>query len=72
MRKRVGIREVAAAAGVSVTTVSHVLNETPRARVGEATRVRVRDAAAAGPVMGIAAGLPKGPRTSYSDISSTI
>lgn len=47
MRKRVGIREVAAAAGVSVTTVSHVLNETPRARVGEATRVRVRDAAAA-------------------------
>lgn len=39
--KRVGIREVAAAAGVSVTTVSHVLNETPNAQVRKETRERV-------------------------------
>lgn len=43
--KSVGIREVAEMAGVSVTTVSHVLNETPHTRVAEETRVRVRDAA---------------------------
>jgi LacI family transcriptional regulator len=37
----VGIREVAAAAGVSVTTVSHVLNDTPHAQVRAETRERV-------------------------------
>jgi LacI family transcriptional regulator len=44
-RKRAGIRDVATAAGVSVTTVSHVLNEVAGARVAEATRRRVRTAA---------------------------
>lgn len=39
--KRVGIREVAAAAGVSVTTVSHVLNDTPNTQVRAETRERV-------------------------------
>jgi LacI family transcriptional regulator len=39
--KRVGIREVAAAAGVSVTTVSHVLNDTPNTQVRAETRDRV-------------------------------
>ena len=43
--KSVGIRDVAAAAGVSVTTVSHVLNNTVYARVGAETRERVREAA---------------------------
>ena len=43
--KRVGIREVAAAAGVSVTTVSHVLNETPHAQVRDETRARVIETA---------------------------
>lgn len=42
---RVTIREVAAAAGVSVTTVSHVLNDAPGARVAEATRTRVKEVA---------------------------
>lgn len=41
----VGIRDVAELAGVSVTTVSHVLNDTPQMRVAEETRVRVREAA---------------------------
>lgn len=45
-RKQVGIRDVAAAAGVSVTTVSHVLNDTPHTRTSEETRARVRAAAA--------------------------
>ena len=43
--KSVGIRDVAKLAGVSVTTVSHVLNDTPQMRVAEETRVRVREAA---------------------------
>ena len=43
--KSVGIRDVAEKAGVSVTTVSHVLNDTPHTRVAEETRERVRDAA---------------------------
>ncbi|MFA4926973.1 MAG: LacI family DNA-binding transcriptional regulator [Patulibacter sp.] len=41
--KRVGIREVAAAAGVSVTTVSHALNG--KGRLPESTRDAVRDVA---------------------------
>ena len=41
----VGIREVAEAAGVSVTTVSHVLNSVPGARVSDDTRRRVQAAA---------------------------
>ncbi len=45
-RAQVGIRDVAAAAGVSVTTVSHVLNETPHTRTSEVTKARVRAAAA--------------------------
>ena len=44
-RKTVGIRDVAAAAGVSVTTVSHVLNDTPPAPASDETRKKVRDAA---------------------------
>jgi len=43
---RVGIRQVAAEAGVSMTTVSHVLNRVPHAQVREETRQRVLDAAA--------------------------
>jgi LacI family transcriptional regulator len=43
--KSVGIKDVAAAAGVSVTTVSHVLNDVAYARVGAATRERVQEAA---------------------------
>lgn len=38
--QRIGIKEVASAAGVSVTTVSHALNG--KGRLPEATRVRVR------------------------------
>jgi LacI family transcriptional regulator len=39
--RRVTIRDVAAAAGVSITTVSHVLNDATAARVAPATRTRV-------------------------------
>ncbi|MCO1339703.1 LacI family transcriptional regulator [Kocuria polaris] len=41
----VGIKDVAAAAGVSVTTVSHVLNDVAYARVKPGTRERVQEAA---------------------------
>ncbi|MFW0771870.1 LacI family DNA-binding transcriptional regulator [Paenarthrobacter nitroguajacolicus] len=44
-KRSVGIKDVAAAAGVSVTTVSHVLNEVAYARVGTETRERVHEAA---------------------------
>lgn len=40
-----GIRDVAARAGVSQTTVSHVLNKTPHTRVSDDTAERVRAAA---------------------------
>jgi LacI family transcriptional regulator len=43
--KTSGIRDVAARAGVSQTTVSHVLNATPHTRVSEETAARVRAAA---------------------------
>jgi LacI family transcriptional regulator len=43
--KTSGIRDVAALAGVSQTTVSHVLNATPHTRVSEDTAARVRAAA---------------------------
>jgi LacI family transcriptional regulator len=43
--KKASIRDVAALAGVSLTTVSHVLNDANGARVAEETRARVRDAA---------------------------
>ncbi len=46
MQARVGIKQVAELAGVSVTTVSHVLNETPHTRVNEKTRQRVLESAA--------------------------
>lgn len=41
-----GIRDVAREAGVSVTTVSHVLNDVPSARVSPETREKVRTTAA--------------------------
>jgi len=40
--KQMGIKDVAAAAGVSVTTVSHVLNDVPHTRVSDQTRERIR------------------------------
>jgi LacI family transcriptional regulator len=43
--KRASIRDVATLAGVSVTTVSHVLNGVEQARVAEQTKIRVREAA---------------------------
>lgn len=43
--RNIGIKDVAAAAGVSVTTVSHVLNEVAYARISPETRDKVRAAA---------------------------
>jgi LacI family transcriptional regulator len=45
-QRKVLIKDVAARAGVSVTTVSHVLNDVPGKRITDATRDRVRRAAA--------------------------
>ena len=45
MARKVNIRDVAAEAGVSVTTVSHVLNHFSGARVSEETRQRVEASA---------------------------
>ncbi|TKR26633.1 LacI family DNA-binding transcriptional regulator [Cellulomonas hominis] len=45
-QRRVTIKQVAAEAGVSITTVSHVLNDVPGVRVNPATRERVHEAVA--------------------------
>ena len=45
MAKRVGIKDVAAAAGMSATTVSHILNEVEGKRINPETRQRVLEAA---------------------------
>jgi LacI family transcriptional regulator len=45
-KRKVLIRDVAAKAGVSVTTVSHVLNDAPGKRISDDTRAAVRAAAA--------------------------
>ncbi|MDT0163951.1 LacI family DNA-binding transcriptional regulator [Actinotalea sp. AC32] len=45
-QRRVTIKQVAAEAGVSITTVSHVLNDVPGVRAHPATRERVKEAAA--------------------------
>jgi LacI family transcriptional regulator len=44
-QRKVSIKDVAAHAGVSVTTVSHVLNEAPGKRITDSTRARVKQAA---------------------------
>lgn len=44
--QRVTIKQVAAEAGVSITTVSHVLNDVPGVRANPATRQRVQETAA--------------------------
>lgn len=45
MDRKVGIAEVAAAAGVSISTVSVALNDNVNARVSPSTRERIREAA---------------------------
>ena len=45
-QQRVGIRDVAREAGVSVTTVSHILNDVESARASDETRERVKTTAA--------------------------
>ena len=45
-QKTIGIRDVAREAGVSVTTVSHILNNKESARASDETRERVRATAA--------------------------
>jgi LacI family transcriptional regulator len=45
MGKRISIKDVAQRAGVSATTVSHVLNDVPGKRINDETRARVRRAA---------------------------
>lgn len=44
-RQRVTIKQVAARAGVSITTVSHVLNDVPGLRANPETRQRIHDVA---------------------------
>ena len=44
-QRRVTIKQVAEAAEVSITTVSHILNDVPGKRIREETRARVRDVA---------------------------
>ena len=44
-QRSVSMQEVAARAGVSATTVPHVLNQGPGKRIRPETRVRVRSAA---------------------------
>lgn len=46
MSSRVRLKDVAAEAGVSVTTVSHALSPTPYTRINEDTRQRILDVAA--------------------------
>ncbi|MFE0455189.1 LacI family DNA-binding transcriptional regulator [Streptomyces sp. NPDC058914] len=45
MGRRIGIKDVAAAAGVSVTTVSHILNEAEGKRINPEPRQRVLETA---------------------------
>jgi LacI family transcriptional regulator len=64
-QRRVTIKQVAEAAGVSTTTVSHILNDVPGKRIREETRERVRDVASA---LGYAPNLlAQGLRTSRSN-----